>query len=292
MSTPYVPTYVENEYHLGFFPSITQSFLLTLIAELGDRTFIMLILLTMQTSKGVVLFGALTAEIGMNLFAMLIGKGIDILLYKNVIDYIGILIFTFFGIWLIFKFVPSKVASTFEEELEGKWKPKEEEKGKGKSAKDQHIELVDESKEELMSGQQQKEEEELRIKEEQKEEDQKDDDESSQLLTKRIGETTPLNQSWSVKWAYYKIICYEIATTECGDRTQFTTMAMSAIFDIKGVLIGSCSALALTIIIGVFLGRYFTVILREQMINFILGCLVLTYAFEILYKKIYGQELF
>ena len=37
-------------------------------------------------------------------------------------------------------------------------------------------------------------------------------------------------------------IAQSMALSECGDRTQFTSMAMAAIFNFYGVIIGSCTA--------------------------------------------------
>ena len=48
--TPF-PPYVEPNYNISYLLSIIESFFLTLFAELGDKTFVMLIILQLKTIK-------------------------------------------------------------------------------------------------------------------------------------------------------------------------------------------------------------------------------------------------
>ena len=89
--------YIEKQFVLTFKFSAIQSFILTLLAEFGDKTFIMLIILQLKTNKVTILFSSLFAELLMNSTAIFIGWTIDYMLYKNLIDYIGIVFF--FSIW-------------------------------------------------------------------------------------------------------------------------------------------------------------------------------------------------
>ena len=86
---PEIP-YIEKQFVLTFKFSAIQSFILTILAELGDKTFIMLIILQLKTNKVTILFSSLFAELLMNSIAIFIGWTIDYMLYKNLIDYIGI----------------------------------------------------------------------------------------------------------------------------------------------------------------------------------------------------------
>ena len=100
-SNPINEPYVEKDYDINFKLSIFESFLLILIAELGDKTFIMLIILQLKTNRITVFFSSLFAELTMNFFAICLGYLIDFLLYKNLIDYIGILIAFIYGFFLV-----------------------------------------------------------------------------------------------------------------------------------------------------------------------------------------------
>jgi len=109
--------YIESNFELGFLSSIFHTFILIFFAELGDKTFIMLFILQLRTNKVTIFYSALFADILMNSLACFLGVLINYLLYKNLIDYIGILFFVIYGIFLIlwgFK----KTDETFEKEFE------------------------------------------------------------------------------------------------------------------------------------------------------------------------------
>ena len=100
-SNPILEPYVEKDYDINFNLSIFESFLLIFIAELGDKTFIMLIILQLKSNCITVFCSSLFAELLMNFLAILMGYFIDFLLYKNLIDYIGILIAFIYGLFLL-----------------------------------------------------------------------------------------------------------------------------------------------------------------------------------------------
>ena len=100
-SNPILEPYIEKDYDINFKLSIFESFLLILIAELGDKTFIMLIILQLKSNCVTVFVSSLFAELLMNFLAIVMGYFIDFLLYKNLIDYIGILISFMYGLFLL-----------------------------------------------------------------------------------------------------------------------------------------------------------------------------------------------
>ena len=110
--------YVENNFEVGFISSIFHTFILIFFAELGDKTFIMLFILQLRTNKVTIFYSALMAEILMNSLACFGGFLIDYLLYKNLIDYIGILFYVVYGIFLILWGFKKVNDETFETEFE------------------------------------------------------------------------------------------------------------------------------------------------------------------------------
>ena len=72
-TTPLNEPYVEKDYDINFKLSIFESFLLLLIAELGDKTFIMLIILQLKTKKVTILFSSLFAKLLMNSIEIFLG---------------------------------------------------------------------------------------------------------------------------------------------------------------------------------------------------------------------------
>ena len=109
--------YTEKNFEIGFISSIIHTFILIFFAELGDKTFIMLFILQLRTNKVTIFYSALFAEILMNTLACFVGFLIEYLLYKNLIEYLGILFFVIYGMFLILSgFKTSE--DTFEEEFE------------------------------------------------------------------------------------------------------------------------------------------------------------------------------
>ena len=109
--------YSEKNFEIGFLSSILHTFILIFFAELGDKTFIMLFILQLRTNKVTIFYSALFAEILMNITASVIGFLFEYLLYKNLIEYLGILFFAIYGVFLILSgFKTSE--DTFEEEFE------------------------------------------------------------------------------------------------------------------------------------------------------------------------------
>jgi len=109
--------YKENNFEIGFLSSILHTFFLIFFAELGDKTFIMLFILQLRTNKVTIFYSALFAEILMNSLACFFGYLINYLLYKNLIDYLAIIFFVIYGIFL-FLWGFKKEDETFEIEFE------------------------------------------------------------------------------------------------------------------------------------------------------------------------------
>ncbi len=282
-SIPQEVPYIEKQFVLTFKFSAIQSFILTLLAEFGDKTFIMLIILQLKTNKVTILFSSLFAELIMNSTAIFIGWTIDYMLYKNLIDYIGIVFFLVYGIWLFGELFRTK-KETFENELlsANKNHNKELSRQLNSPQKTTELAIIQEEDETNInqplldnkitnknikidnstfsfgekltpeeSYEKERREEELKAKEE--------------------------NIDFRVFWTIFK----RMALSECGDRTQWTSLIMSAIFNTRGVLLGSCCALTVTIILGVYYGHTLVKYLHESTLNFLLGIVLLSYAFQI-----------
>lgn len=263
-----LPIYIENQYHLGMAWSMIQSFLLIFFAELGDKTFIMLIILQMKANRCTVLLSALFTQLSMNCFAVFVGFAIDFMLYKNLIDWVGILFFSFYGIWVIVQSFHSEDKS-FENELHSEIRPKKRRSTK----KDVNTALTiipemarEDTKffTEALS---------LPLIDEEQPQVHDENDE------KEKDDVCDMTMFW--------IIASSMAISECGDRTQFSAMTMSAIFNVPGVLIGSTIALILTNILGVYLGKILVKKLHEKTLNLIAGLIFTGYAIQISFGKYY-----
>ena len=305
------PVYIEKDYDINFKLSIFESFLLILIAELGDKTFIMLIILQLKTNRITVFISSLFAEILMNFFAICLGYLIDFLLYKNLIDYIGIMIAFIYGFFLLGASFREEDIS-FENELflnqknydvsftdlldESKAEKKEESLKNSRYPLDGKLETiseVDASKEESKHFQIRKDghnfakESEKRMSEISKKEEEikKNDTELiealNEILDKDKEEEEDTNIDINAFWTIFRTMCL----SEFFDRSQLSTLSMSSIFNFSGVLIGSCCALSLSCYLGVYHGKNIIKILKEKVLSFILGCIFICYGIQVYIGK-------
>ena len=305
------PPHIEKDYDINFKLSIFESFLLILIAELGDKTFIMLIILQLKTNRITVFVSSLFAELLMNFFAICLGYLIDFLLYKNLIDYIGIMIAFIYGLFLLGASFREEDIS-FENELflnqknydvsftdlldESKAEKKEESLKNSRyplDAKLETISEVDASKEESKHFQIRKDghnfakESEKRLNEMNKKEEEikKNDTELiealNEILDKDKEEEEDTNIDINAFWTIFRTMCL----SEFFDRSQMSTLSMSSIFNFSGVLIGSCCALSLSCYLGVYHGKNIIKVLKEKVLSFILGTIFICYGIQVYIGK-------
>ena len=306
------PVYIEKDYDINFKLSIFESFLLILIAELGDKTFIMLIILQLKTNRITVFISSLFAELLMNFFAICLGYFIDFLLYKNLIDYIGIMIAFIYGFFLLGASFREDDIS-FENELflnqksydvsftdlldESKAEKKEENLKNSRyplDAKLETISEVDASKEESKHFQIRKDghnfakaESEKRLNELNKKEEEikKNDTELIEALNEILDKDKEEEEDTNIDINAFWTIFRTMVLSEFFDRSQMSTLSMSSIFNFSGVLIGSCIALSLSCYLGVYHGKNIIKILKEKVLSFLLGCIFICYGIQVYIGK-------
>ena len=310
-TTPLNEPYVEKDYDINFKLSIFESFLLLLIAELGDKTFIMLIILQLKTNRITVFISSLFAELLMNFIAISLGYLIDFLLYKNLIDYIGILIAFIYGLFLIgasfrqedISFANELVLNqknyetSFTDLLEESKVEKKEENLKNSryplNAKLETISEVDASKEESKHFQIRKDghnfatsgDSKKNVRPQKKKEDDKNDDELiealNEILDKNKEDEEDTNIDVNVFWTIFRTMII----SEFFDRSQISALSMSSIFNFSGVLLGSSIALSLSCYLGAYHGKDIIKILKEKVLSFLLGCIFLCYGIQVYIGK-------
>ena len=306
------PVYVEKDYDINFKLSIFESFLLILIAELGDKTFIMLIILQLKTNRITVFISSLFAELLMNFFAICLGYFIDFLLYKNLIDYIGIMIAFIYGFFLLGASFREEDIS-FENELllnqksydasftdlldESKAEKKEESLKNSRYPLNEKLETiseVDASKEESKHFQIRKDghnfgkhESEKKINELNKKEEEinKNDTELIEALNEILDKDKEEEEDTNIDINAFWTIFRTMVLSEFFDRSQMSTLSMSSIFNFSGVLIGSCLALTLSCYLGVYHGKNIIKILKEKVLSFLLGCIFIIYGIQVYIGK-------
>lgn len=304
VSSPLTEPYVEKDYDINFKLSIFESFLLILIAELGDKTFIMLIILQLKTNRITVFISSLFAELLMNFFAISLGYLIDFMLYKNLIDYIGILIALIYGLFLVgasfreedISFANELVLNqknyeiSFTDLLEESKVEKKEESLKNSrydlNAKLEPISEVDASKEESKHFQIRKEghnfaKANAAAQKRNEENDAELIEALNEILDKNKKEEEDTKIDVNVFWTIFRTM----VLSEFFDRSQISALSMSSIFNFSGVLIGSSIALIFSCYLGAYHGKDIIKILKEKVLSFLLGCIFIFYAIQVYIGK-------
>ncbi|KAJ8908464.1 hypothetical protein NDN08_005173 [Rhodosorus marinus] len=101
----------------GFWRATIECFLLTLVTELGDKTFFMSVVMAMRHSKVFVLLGSLTALILMTVLSTLAGRFIPTVLDPSYTTILAFGLFMFFGVQMMLEWWNSRAGqgATFEE---------------------------------------------------------------------------------------------------------------------------------------------------------------------------------
>ena len=306
VTTPILEPYIEKDFDINFKLSIFESFLLILIAELGDKTFIMLIILQLKTNRITVFISSLFAELLMNFFAISLGYLIDFLLYKNLIDYIGILIAFIYGLFLVgasfreedISFANELVLNqknyeaSFTDLLEESKVEKKEESLKNSryplNAKLETISEVDASKEESKHFQIRKEghnfggsKKNVVPQKRNEENDAELIEALNEILDKNKEEEEDTKVDVNVFWTIFRTMIL----SEFFDRSQISALSMSSIFNFSGVLIGSSIALTLSCYLGAYHGKDIIKVLKEKVLSFLLGCIFIIYGIQVYIGK-------
>ena len=211
----------------SFIKSITQSFTLIFLSELGDRTFILVVIYVGKLSWFLLLLTSFLSMGLMNILAIFIGYLVPLLLVKELIDWIGFFCFLIFGIMSINESLNME-STTLHEEI---------------------------------------------IK--QQEEDEKN--------YQKLPDSEESNKStFSTCLELFSFLCL----SEIGDKSEITTIAITAMYNFYGVVIGTMLAYFCTIILAIFLGHILSKYITEKRMNIIGGVIFLLFALEILLYKI------
>ena len=310
-SNPITEPYIEKDYDINFKLSIFESFLLIFIAELGDKTFIMLIILQLKSNCITVFVSSLLAELLMNFLAIAMGYFLDFLLYKNLIDYIGIIIAFIYGLFLLgssfreenISFASELVLNqknyetSFTDLLEESKVEKKEETLKNQryplNAKLETISEVEASKEETKHFQIKKEgynfpkmdNNNTNTNTNQTPQIKRNDTELEIALNEILDKSKETEDEKKLDINVFWTIFKTMILSEFFDRTQISTLSMSSIFNFSGVLIGSSIALTITCYLGSYHGKSLIKVLKENVLSFLLGCIFIFYGIQIYIGK-------
>ena len=220
----------------NFYTSLIQGFLIIFVSEIADKTFILIVIYTSKLSVFPLFVTSLLTMIFMNILAISVGFLVPMLVVKDVVDWLGILCFSVFGVYSIYSglMMESKKLSDDIEEEENR-----------------------------------QEEEYISLRE----------------SRKKLGKETEEADQRPGTWGLCLSLCGLLILNELGDRSQITTITISAIYDITGVFIGTSLAYLAAITIAIALGKIISVYITEKHMTIIGGVVFILFALMIIFCK-------
>jgi putative Ca2+/H+ antiporter (TMEM165/GDT1 family) len=95
-------TNTSSEEPKNFLDSFASGFGLIFVSEIGDRTFFMIMIYAATNSFLKTFLLSSVTMLALNFISLCIGFAIPFFLYRNIIDWLGILVFTVFGLKMLY----------------------------------------------------------------------------------------------------------------------------------------------------------------------------------------------
>ncbi len=234
---------------MGFLNSFFSSFGIIFISEIADKTFILILFFSTKIAKiKLFVISSLTLLV-MNSIAVIIGYLVPMILYRNLIDWLSILCFLFFGSFLIYEAHGMKNKTVEEKFIKYKMKHEGDLRRSSKGSNP----LVREN--------------ELVLK--------------GDLEEKLIDDKTEMKTESAILWAFF----ISLILAEMGDRSQITVIIISAVYNLYGVLLGSSLSHVVAIILAIYLGEYLSHYLSEKQMTYIGGFIFFIFAIQVILMK-------
>lgn len=338
--------YIENKFNAYFLLSLVQTFIVSFISELGDKTFLLILILKIKHSNiNTVFWSALLAMTSINLISIVIGLLLDIFLYQNFIDILAIAVFVLIGLTQIINSFEMK-SKTFEEEMitcirdEIKYNKKKKQIKRTQSMIQKKItkqlpislsggacnsssnnlyeplleynyqsQIIPNSSLNVIgssnntnyaviSESQQQQQGNIMLQEDYNNEevvspkgssndnyyvDNVNDNEKERMISEDDSVCKDNKNEKNYFWLFFK----SIFITEFGDRTQFGMAAISSIYNIIGVVVGSFIGLGVIVYIACYYGESAAKKIIEKQMCIIVGFVFLGLSIEIYYSNNY-----
>jgi len=246
-----IPAEQENPESKSFWGSFWAGFWLIIVSEIGDKTFFLTMIYASTTSVVKTLILSSLTMLLMNFSSLLIGYAIPFLIYRNILDWIAIVIFSIFGVHLLYQGISSE--SVFiERELEEVKEKVIYSHSRDGSLSNRHYSADVENK---------------NLKE--------------QLLPKDLPE-----KEGRIVFQSGLAYCGTLLLAEIGDRSQITTIVIAAVYDFYGVLLGTSIAHVLTIILAIYCGNVLAKHLTTRQLLVTGGVMFLIFAFVYILQKL------
>lgn len=256
----------------GFWSSFFYGFTIIFFSEIGDKTFLLCIFFSMKIGAFLAYIASTSTLICLNSFWIMVGSTLHLLVYKQILDWAAICVFFAFGLILLIEGIQMK-----DKKLIVEIHKIEEDHDKEEMIMpiefSQKEKLLDEKKIDSLYT---NEEFTPIISKLEQDQDIPELQLSHGIHVKDINFES--NNIASVIWGF----CISLVFAECGDKSQISAIAIASIYEFKGVLCGSCLAIALSSLIAVTIGLYFSEYASEKLITLTGSVIFLAYSFDIL----------
>jgi Ca2+/H+ antiporter, TMEM165/GDT1 family len=237
----------------GFWSAFTSSVAMILATEIGDKTFFIAAVLSMQHDRVAVLLGALAALYVMTVLSCLMGVLLPSLLPREYTHILGGLLFLYFGCKLY-------------------WESRKLQEGKTSDE-------LEEVEEELLH--QKKDEE---VGDEEAGTSGSNNYDASGKGRKRGSGSNNSGQGWKKQWYQVAIQSFTLTfLAEWGDRSQIATIALGAHKNPLGVTVGGCLGHTLCTGLAVVGGRMLAARISEKTVHQWGGIIFLIFGFHSLF---------
>lgn len=262
--------------HLSFWNSFIQSFSLIFISELADNSLILCLIFSTKLSTLTIISIACLAMVLMNLLSIGIGYSMPFLFYGGLMDWIAIIFFTIFGVMLINDAANRENINLGfrKDSYQYSKKGTEDRKNSKLSSEDLNV-LVDGSDHHtpLISDQ---------VNYSREEEKKINSTLSSEDSRIELGKKDYIQRNKTlIIWTFFS----SLAIGQCGSRSQLSTIVISSVYNIWGVIIGTTIAHISCILLAVYAGSLITKLVTERILTYIAGFLFMVFSFQLILIK-------
>jgi len=286
----------NNSSVLNYLKAIASGFSVIILAEIGDKTFFLVMIYSATNSFWSTLLVASSVMLAWNLICLVIGSAIPVLLFKGFLDFIAMLIFLFFGISMVYSAyhmehelihkglneTKSELSRQSLSRISNKENPtKKQEKRTSLSQNNLKEPLIDDRINNDNINERNNKHKSKEFNDEKKLDNEKDNENAYFFEDEEDYEEEEFG--FHSKWAFAS----SLAIAEFGDKTQISSIIMGSTQNFSAVLIGTSLARVCGVVIAVLGGKLIAHNVTHKQVTFIGGFIFILFAIVYMFKFFY-----
>jgi putative Ca2+/H+ antiporter (TMEM165/GDT1 family) len=242
----------QNTEKLDFKESAIRGFVIIFVSEIGDRTFFLTMIYAATNSFFKTFLVASTTMVIMNFLALVLGYYLPNLLNRNLLDWVGIIVFSCFGLKMLYDAYMMESHTIGQEFEEVKHEIEEEHQKRKLSHGHTHSHTHNTKVE---------------------------DKELQEYLIKKDIEDE--EASFSNVFTFIT----SLVVAELGDKSQISAVILGALHNFYGVLLGTSIGFVCCILAAILFGNFLAKTLTTKQLTYIAGFMFLIFAGAYIYEK-------